>query len=85
MSEKDRAPVARTVLQQCLQARLQVKPAEEHSEAQFVQVRTGDRVIVCPSAASEALRLDMVQDVVAECFTENVFILTCDALQLCSM
>lgn len=43
MSEKDGATVARTVLQQCLQARLQVKPADEHSEAQFVQVRTGDR------------------------------------------
>lgn len=32
-------PVARAVLQQCLQARLQVKPAEEEAEAQFVQVR----------------------------------------------
>lgn len=39
MSEKDRALVARTVLQQCLHARLQVKPAGEHSEAEFVQVR----------------------------------------------
>lgn len=39
MSEKGCTPVARTVLQQCLQARLQVKPADEHSEAQFVQVR----------------------------------------------
>lgn len=38
MSDKDRAPVARTVLQQCLHARLQVKPAGEKSEAQFVQV-----------------------------------------------
>lgn len=41
MSEKGSGPVARTVLQQCLQARLQVKPAEEDSEAQFVQVRPG--------------------------------------------
>lgn len=40
MAEKGSAPVARAVLQQCLQARLQVKPAEENSEAQFVQVRT---------------------------------------------
>lgn len=39
MTEKGCNPVARTVLQQCLQARLQVKPADEHSEAQFVQVR----------------------------------------------
>lgn len=38
MSEKE-GPVARTVLQQCLQATLQVKPAEEGSEAQYVQVR----------------------------------------------
>uniref|UniRef100_H3C1Y6 D-aminoacyl-tRNA deacylase n=1 Tax=Tetraodon nigroviridis TaxID=99883 RepID=H3C1Y6_TETNG len=39
MSEKERALAARTVLQQCLHARLQVRPAGEHSEAEFVQVR----------------------------------------------
>lgn len=39
MTEKGGAVAARTVLQQCLQARLQVKPADEQSEAQFVQVR----------------------------------------------
>lgn len=57
MSEKDQAPVARTVLQQCLQARLQVKPADENSEAQFVQVRTGDCVIMGPSTAPQVLML----------------------------
>ncbi|XP_061531400.1 D-aminoacyl-tRNA deacylase 2 [Phycodurus eques] len=35
------APVARTVLQQCLQARLQVKPPDEHQEAQWVQIERG--------------------------------------------
>lgn len=44
MSEKDRALVARTVLQQCLHARLQVKPADEHSEAEFVQVKESDNL-----------------------------------------
>lgn len=39
MSEKSCGPAARAVLQQCLQARLQVKPAEGDSEAQWVQVR----------------------------------------------
>lgn len=47
MSETGRAPVARTVLQQCLQARLQVKPAEELSEAQFVQIDRGMVIYVC--------------------------------------
>lgn len=43
MSAKDhRAPAARTVLQQCLHARLQVKPAGEHGEAEFVQVKECD-------------------------------------------
>lgn len=52
MSEKEKLPVARAVLQQCLHARLQVKPAEQDSEAQFVEVSTGDwchgcRLMVC--------------------------------------
>ena len=29
---------ARVILQQCLSARLQVKPADENSEAEFVEV-----------------------------------------------
>lgn len=60
MSEKERAPVARTVLQQCLHAKLQVKPAEQHSEAQFVEVRTGDRVIMCPSSVAAASLVENV-------------------------
>ncbi|XP_060919529.1 D-aminoacyl-tRNA deacylase 2-like [Labrus mixtus] len=48
MTEKGSgAPAARTVLQQCLQARLQVKPADEHSEAEFVQVDRGMVIYVC--------------------------------------
>lgn len=42
MSEKEMLPVARAVLQQCLHAKLQVKPAEQDSEAQFVEVSTAD-------------------------------------------
>lgn len=67
MSEKDRAPVACTVLQQCLQARLQVKPADEYSEGQFVQVRTVDRVIGCPSEWLIGFYKKVELDVVAEC------------------
>ncbi|XP_074547346.1 D-aminoacyl-tRNA deacylase 2-like [Halichoeres trimaculatus] len=48
MTEKGSgAPVARTVLQQCLQARLQVKPADEHSEAEFVQIERGMVIYIC--------------------------------------
>ncbi|XP_031136212.1 D-aminoacyl-tRNA deacylase 2 [Sander lucioperca] len=47
MTEKGRAPAARAVLQQCLRASLQVKPAEEHSEAQSVQIDRGMVIYVC--------------------------------------
>ncbi|XP_042357138.1 D-aminoacyl-tRNA deacylase 2 [Plectropomus leopardus] len=47
MAEKGAAPVARAVLQQCLQARLQVKPAEENSEAEFVQIDRGMVIYIC--------------------------------------
>ncbi|XP_035529970.1 D-aminoacyl-tRNA deacylase 2 [Morone saxatilis] len=47
MSEKGAATVARTVLQQCLRATLQVKPAEEQSEAQFVQIDRGMVIYIC--------------------------------------
>lgn len=38
MTEKAATTLARTVLQQCLHARLQVKPADEESEAEWVEV-----------------------------------------------
>ncbi|XP_033497708.2 D-aminoacyl-tRNA deacylase 2 [Epinephelus lanceolatus] len=47
MAEKGSAPVARVLLQQCLQARLQVKPAKENSEAQFVQIDRGMVIYIC--------------------------------------
>ncbi|XP_077395418.1 D-aminoacyl-tRNA deacylase 2 isoform X1 [Festucalex cinctus] len=40
-------PVARTVVQQCLHARLQVKPQDEHQPAQWVQIERGMVVYVC--------------------------------------
>ncbi|XP_051942490.1 D-aminoacyl-tRNA deacylase 2 [Hippocampus zosterae] len=40
-------PVARAVLQQCLQARLQVKPQDEHQQAQWVQIERGMVLYVC--------------------------------------
>ncbi|XP_013882915.1 probable D-tyrosyl-tRNA(Tyr) deacylase 2 [Austrofundulus limnaeus] len=47
MAEQGSGPVVRTVLQQCLRARLQVKPAEENQEAQFVQIDRGMVVYIC--------------------------------------
>lgn len=48
MTEKGSAPAAaRAVLQQCLSARLQVKPADEHSEAEFVQIDRGMVIYIC--------------------------------------
>ncbi|CAG5866914.1 D-aminoacyl-tRNA deacylase 2-like [Menidia menidia] len=47
MTEKSCSAMARIMLQQCLQARLQVKPADEHSEAQFVQINRGMVIYVC--------------------------------------
>ncbi|XP_034418786.1 D-aminoacyl-tRNA deacylase 2 [Cyclopterus lumpus] len=47
MTERGGVPAARAVLQQCLQARLQVKPPEELSEAQFVQIHRGMVIYVC--------------------------------------
>ncbi|KAK2826792.1 hypothetical protein Q5P01_021006 [Channa striata] len=48
MTEKGAAaPAARAVLQQCLHARLQVKPADDQSEAQFVQINRGMVMYIC--------------------------------------
>uniref|UniRef100_A0A1A8QL58 D-aminoacyl-tRNA deacylase n=2 Tax=Nothobranchius TaxID=28779 RepID=A0A1A8QL58_9TELE len=47
MTEKGDSPAARTVLQQCLQARLQVRPAEGQSDAQFVQIHRGMVIYIC--------------------------------------
>ncbi|CAL8287334.1 unnamed protein product [Gadus morhua 'NCC'] len=41
------APLARTVLQQCLHARLQVAPPGPESEAEWVQIDRGMVVYVC--------------------------------------
>ncbi|XP_068194459.1 D-aminoacyl-tRNA deacylase 2 isoform X2 [Antennarius striatus] len=57
MAEQGRAPVARTVLQQCLRARLQVKPAGEASDAEFVQVRPGATDDILPKMVSTLLNL----------------------------
>ncbi|KAG7510820.1 hypothetical protein JOB18_032842 [Solea senegalensis] len=45
--KKDGAVFARTVLQQCLHATLQVKPAEDQSQAQFVQIDRGMVIYIC--------------------------------------
>lgn len=47
MSETERLPVARAVLQQCLHAKLQVQPAGHDSEAQFVEIDRGMVIYIC--------------------------------------
>lgn len=48
MSEKtDSGMKARVVLQQCLHARLQVKPPDEESEAEWVEVNRGMVIYIC--------------------------------------
>ncbi|XP_029982180.1 D-aminoacyl-tRNA deacylase 2 [Sphaeramia orbicularis] len=47
MADSAGAPVARAVLQQCLQARLQVEPAREDSEARYVQIDRGMVIYIC--------------------------------------
>lgn len=47
MAEKSSTPLARTVLQQCLNARLQVQEGEEHLEPQYVQIDRGMVIYVC--------------------------------------
>uniref|UniRef100_A0A3Q3APY8 D-aminoacyl-tRNA deacylase n=2 Tax=Kryptolebias marmoratus TaxID=37003 RepID=A0A3Q3APY8_KRYMA len=47
MAEGGGGPVVRTVLQQCLRARLQVEPAEENREARFVQIDRGMVIYIC--------------------------------------
>ncbi|XP_062974962.1 D-aminoacyl-tRNA deacylase 2 [Elgaria multicarinata webbii] len=54
-------PVARAVLQQCLHARLQVKPAEPGSEAEWVEIQRGLIIYVCFfKGASEEIIPQMV-------------------------
>ncbi|KAM4723981.1 D-aminoacyl-tRNA deacylase 2 isoform 1-T1 [Anableps anableps] len=47
MAEKGSAPLARTVLQQCLHGRLQVQEGDEQLEAQYVQINRGMVIYVC--------------------------------------
>lgn len=47
MAEHDPNPQARALLQQCLHARLQVRPAEENTAAQWVEIQRGLVIYVC--------------------------------------
>ncbi|XP_061467587.1 D-aminoacyl-tRNA deacylase 2 [Rhineura floridana] len=47
MAGSNRGPSARVLLQQCLRARLQVKPAEPGSEAEWVEIQRGLIIYVC--------------------------------------
>ncbi|XP_022062656.1 D-aminoacyl-tRNA deacylase 2 [Acanthochromis polyacanthus] len=58
MSADGGAPAARAVLQQCLRAQLQVQPAGDQSEAQFVQMGRGMVIYICffKGASEEVLQ-----------------------------
>ncbi|XP_048339277.1 D-aminoacyl-tRNA deacylase 2 isoform X1 [Sphaerodactylus townsendi] len=47
MADCSRGPAARVVLQQCLHARLQVKPPEPDSEAKWVEIHRGLIIYIC--------------------------------------
>ncbi|XP_078515518.1 D-aminoacyl-tRNA deacylase 2 [Lissotriton helveticus] len=47
MAEKDKVVAARAVVQQCLYAKLQVKPSSEESPAEFVEIHKGMVIYVC--------------------------------------
>ncbi|XP_007516907.1 D-aminoacyl-tRNA deacylase 2 [Erinaceus europaeus] len=47
MTDNDPTPLARALLQQCLHARLQVRPAEGDAAAQWVEVQRGLVIYVC--------------------------------------
>ncbi|CAK6432580.1 unnamed protein product [Pipistrellus nathusii] len=47
MADGGRPPQARALLQQCLHARLQVRPAEADSAAQWVEIQRGLVIYVC--------------------------------------
>lgn len=47
MAEGSRIPQARALLQQCLHARLQIRPADGDVAAQWVEVQRGLVIYVC--------------------------------------
>ncbi|XP_073495175.1 D-aminoacyl-tRNA deacylase 2 [Phyllobates terribilis] len=47
MATLDREVAARVVLQQCLNAKLQVKPQDEESDAEWVEIQRGMVIYVC--------------------------------------
>ncbi|XP_048339278.1 D-aminoacyl-tRNA deacylase 2 isoform X2 [Sphaerodactylus townsendi] len=61
MADCSRGPAARVVLQQCLHARLQVKPPEPDSEAKWVEIHRGLIIYICfLKGASEEIIPKMV-------------------------
>ncbi|KAF7252027.1 D-aminoacyl-tRNA deacylase 2 [Varanus komodoensis] len=64
-ARSSRGPVARAVLQQCLHAKLQVKPAEPGAEATWVEIQRGLIIYVCFfKGASEEIIPQMVNTLI---------------------
>nr|XP_020644066.1 probable D-tyrosyl-tRNA(Tyr) deacylase 2 isoform X1 [Pogona vitticeps] len=72
MADSIRGPLARAILQQCLHARLQVKPPEPGAEAQWVEIQRGLIIYVCFfKGASEEIIPKMVNTLMNVKLSEN--------------
>ncbi|KAM6463836.1 D-aminoacyl-tRNA deacylase 2 [Liasis olivaceus] len=72
MAALNPSPLARVVLQQCLRAQLQVKPAEPGSEAKWVEIQRGFIIYVCFfKGASEDIIPQMVNTLLNVKLSEN--------------
>ncbi|KAM9293833.1 D-aminoacyl-tRNA deacylase 2 [Gastrophryne carolinensis] len=72
MATSDRQVAARAVLQECLHARLQVKPADDNSEAEWVEIQRGMVIYVCFfKGASKELISKMVNSLLCVKLSES--------------
>ncbi|CAH1264368.1 DTD2 [Branchiostoma lanceolatum] len=72
MSNAEAVPKARVVVQQCLSARLQVKPPSQENEAEYVEVGRGIIIYVCfLKGATEDLVEKMVRSILAVRLSES--------------
>ncbi|KAI8514641.1 D-tyrosyl-tRNA(Tyr) deacylase [Branchiostoma belcheri] len=72
MANADTVPKARVVVQQCLSARLQVKPPSDENEAEYVEVGRGIIIYLCfLKGATEDLVEKMVRAILAVRLSES--------------
>eukprot|EP00058_Branchiostoma_floridae_P028085 XP_002613576.1 hypothetical protein BRAFLDRAFT_277371 [Branchiostoma floridae] len=72
MATAEASPKARVVIQQCLNARLQVQPLSEEKEAEYVEVGRGIVIYLCfLKGATEDLVQKMVRSILAVRLSES--------------